>query len=228
MKTKKALAVILAVVMLVLPLAVSSFAATENAVVTNSVKAVYYDTEFFNPQGLAILFDGEEIIYAPTDGNFRFEPALNELLTVETTEVAVYYNNVFVGTVPVTVEHNLGEVTLVGNGHGEYCLGCGALHNFEFHYDYSAGDDPNKFDPDSSDFDYVTEWIPNDDASLFTPQTATGVCSICNSEVTKTIPGTARFDTLFDEESLAPLEGTILYYVSTILISLIEMIVGLN
>lgn len=228
MKTKKALAVFLAVVMLVLPLAVSSFAATENAIVTNPVKTTYYDAEVFSPQGLTVLVDGKEIAYAPTNGNFRFEPALNELLSVETTEVVVYYDNTIVGSVPVTVEHLLGDIALVGNGHGQYCLGCGSLHNFEFHYDYSFGEDSKKFDPDSEDYDHVTEWIPNDDASLFTPQTATGVCSVCNSEITKSLPGTARFDTIFDEEALAPLEGTILYYISTILLSLIEMIFNLN
>ena len=228
MKTKKALAVILAVVMLVLPLAVSSFAATENAIITNTEKITYNDTEFFNPQGLIIVFEGEEIPYAPTDANFRFEPALNELLTVETTSVAVYYDNIFVGTTPVTVGHLLGDVTEVGNGHGQYCLGCGTLHNFERHYDYASGEDATKFDPDSDDYDYITEWIPNDDGSIFLPQTTTGVCSVCGAEVTRNIPGTAKFDTLFDEEALAPLEGTILFYISTILLSLIEMFTGLN
>lgn len=228
MKTKKALAVILAVVMLVLPLAVSSFAATENALVTNSTKTTYNDTEFFNPQGLVILVNGVEIAYAPTNAKFRFEPALNELLTVETTEVAIYYDNLFVTTAPVTVEHILGDVTEVGNGHGQYCLGCGTLHNFEKHYDYSAGKDANLYEPEEGDYDYVGNWIPNDDASLFLPQTETGTCSVCNAEITRNIPGSARFDTIFDEEALAPLEGTILFYISTILISLIEMFAGLN
>jgi hypothetical protein len=41
MKTKKALAVLLAVVMLVMPLAVSSFAATENGIVAGPTKTAY-------------------------------------------------------------------------------------------------------------------------------------------------------------------------------------------
>lgn len=228
MKTKKALAVFLAVVMLVLPLAVSSFAATENAIVTAPAKTTYNDSQVFNPQGLTILVDGEEIIYSHADEKFRFEPALNEFLTVETTAVRVYYNNAYVCDVPVTVEHILGELTIVGNGHGYYCLGCGTLHNFEKHYDYSAGEDPNKFEPGTADYDYVGEWIPNDDGGIFLAQTETGTCSVCNAEVTRNIPGTAKFDSLFDEGALAPLEGTILFYVSTILVSLIQMLVGIN
>ena len=228
MKTKKALAVLLAVVMLVLPLAVSSFAATENAIVANPVKVVYNDTEFFAPQGLTILVNGEEIPYTPTNEKFRFEPALNELLTVETTEVAVYYDNVFVAYAPVVVEHILGDITEVGNGHGQFCLGCGTLHNFEKHYDYSSGNNANKYEPEEGDYDYVGEWVPNDDGSIFLPQTTTGMCSVCNAEVTRNIPGTAKFDSLFDEDALAPLEGTILSYISLILLSLIEMFAGIN
>lgn len=227
MKTKKALAVFLAVVMLVLPLAVSSFAATENAIVTLPAQTTYNDSQVFNPHGLTILVDGEEIAYSHTDENFRFEPALNELLTVETTAVRVYYNNAYICDVPVSVEHILGELTIVGNGHGYYCLGCGTLHNFEKHYEYSFGENPNECD-DKDDYDYVGEWIPNDDGGIFLAQTATGTCSVCNAEVTRTIPGTAKFDSLFDNGSLAPLEGTILEYVSIILVSLIQMLVGIN
>lgn len=236
MKTKKALAVFLAVVMLVLPLAVSSFAATEKAIVTNPVKTLYNDTEVFSPQGLTISVNGEEIVYSPADEKFRFEPALNELLAVNTdadnnvipTTVSVYYDNDYIGSVEIIVNHLLGDLTVVGNGHGQYCLGCGALHNFEKHYDYSAGKDDEAYEPEEGDFDYVGNWVPNDDGGLFLAQTTTGTCSVCNAEVTRNIPGTAKFDTLFDEESLAPLEGTILGYVGTILVSLIQMLVGIN
>lgn len=236
MKTKKALAVFLAVVMLVLPLAVSSFAATENAIVTNPVKTTYNDTEVFSPQGLTILADGDEIVYSPADEDFRFEPALNELLTVNTddegaiipTAVAVYYNNEYIGSVDVIVNHILGDITVVGNGHGQYCLGCGTLHNFEKHYDYSAGEDANAYEPEKGDYDYVGNWVPNDDGGIFLAQTTTGTCSVCGAEVTRNIPGTAKFDSLFDEDSLTIMEGTIVYYISTILVSLIQMLVGIK
>ena len=208
MKTKKALAVLLAVVMLVMPLAVSSFAATENGIVAGPVKTAYTDNEFFNPQGLSITYNGEVITYVPTDASFRFEPALNELLTVETVEAKIYYNNEFIGAVAISVDHLLGELTAIDHGHGYFCLGCGTLHNFENHT--------------------VNEWIPNDDGGIFTMQTQTGICTVCNATVTEGIPGSAKFDSLFNSELMTELEGTILGYVSTILVSLVQMLVGIK
>ena len=211
MKTKKALAVVLAVVMLVVPFAVSSFAAAANGIEAGPLKATYNDTEYFNAQGLTIVYEGEIIDYSPADSNFRFEPALNELLTVETTEVAVYYNNRFIGMVPVTVEHLLGELTAIDHGHGYFCLGCGTLHNFENHI--------------------VEEWIPNDDGGIFTMQTQTGTCTICSAQVTESIPGTEKFYFLFDVETegaLTELEGTILQYFYQIAVTLIQMLVGIS
>ena len=209
MKTKKALAVLLAVVMLVMPFAVSSLAAGQ--VVTAPIKTAYTDAEYFNPQGLSILYGNEVIVYTPTDANFRFDPALNEFLSVETTEVAVYYNNELVDMVPVTVEHLLGELTVIDHGHGNFCLGCGTLHNFENHN--------------------VEEWIPNDDGGIFTMQTQTGVCTVCNAEVTESIPGSEKFLFLFDletEGAMSELETTIIVYFQQIAVTLIQMLVGIS
>ena len=203
MKTKKALAVVLAVVMLVMPLAVSSFAA--GTILTDPIKTAYNDTEYFNPQGLSFLVGTEVVVYSPTDADFRFDPALNELLTVETTEVAVYYDNQFIATIPVTVEHVLGELTAIDNGHGRYCLGCGKLHNFENHI--------------------VEEWIPNDDGGLFIQQSQTGRCTICDAEVTEKIPNSEKFLYVFGD--LTELEGTIASYFYSIAVSLIQMLAGI-
>ncbi|MBQ7115247.1 MAG: hypothetical protein IJN94_02390 [Clostridia bacterium] len=226
MKTKKALAVILAVVMLVMPFAVSSFAATSE-IIAEPYKTAYNDSECFIPQGLVVNVDGVDIDYTPIDAKFRFIPSLDELLTVETTKVDVYYDNELVGSIPVTVEHILGEITVVGNGHGRYCLGCGTLHNFEKHYDYSAGSNPNECD-DKADYDYVSEWIPNDDGGLFVQQTATGVCSICNAEVTKNIAGSETFGSIFEGETMSEIEAMILSYINMILVPLIQMLVGIS
>ncbi len=208
MKTKKALAVLLAVVMLVMPLAVSSFAATANEIVTDPVKTAYNDSEYFNPVGIVITYNGKEITYTPDNLKFRFEPALNELLTVETTEVVVYYNNEIIGTVGVTVEHVLGDLVPIDNGHGKYCLGCGTLHEFEPHV--------------------VTNWVPNDDGGIFLNQTQTGTCDICDAEVTENIPGTAKFDSLFNPDAMTPTEFKLVDYISKILVSLIQMLVGIK
>ncbi len=217
MKTKKALAVLLAVVMLVMPLAVSSFAATASAIVSGPIKTVYTDSEYFNPLGIVIATNtGTVVTYTPDNDKFRFEPALNELLAVNTddagtvipSEVAVYYDNEYVGSVEVTVNHVLGELTALGNGHGKFCLGCGTIHEFEDHM--------------------VSEWIPNDDGGIFVAQTQTGYCDVCGAEVTEQIPGSESFMNLFDGPGLTELEATIITYINMILVPLIQMLTGIN
>ena len=59
-------------------------------------------------------------------------------------------------------------------------------------------------------------------------QTQTGICTVCNATVTEGIPGSAKFDSLFNSELMTELEGTILGYVSTILVSLVQMLVGIK
>ncbi len=208
MKTKKALAVILAVVMLVMPLAVSSFAATANGIVTGPIKTAYNDSEYFSPIGIVISYEGKSVTYVPGDSNFRFTPALDELVTVETTDVIVYYDNVEIGTVAITVDHILGELVAIDNGHGKFCLGCGQLHEFEEHD--------------------VPEYIPNDDGGLFVLQTETGVCTVCNAEVTRSIPGSEKFLGAFDTENLTELEAEIITYVYTILVSLVQALLSIS
>lgn len=215
MRTKKALAVLLAVVMLVMPLAVSSFAA--GGIVSGPIKTVYTDSEYFNPLGISVTTDSGSIVaYTPGDANFRFDPALNELLAVNAddvgtalpTTVAVYYANEYVGSVEIIVNHVLGELTAVGNGHGKFCVGCGTIHEFEAHT--------------------VSEWVPNDDGGIFVAQTQTGYCDVCGAEVTETIPGSETFLSLFDGDNITELEGTIIGYIQMIAVSLIQMLVGIK
>lgn len=207
MKTKKALAVVLAMVMLVMPLAVSSFAA-ENGIIAGPAKTVYNDSEYFNPVGIVVSYEGNIVAYVPGDSNFRFEPALDELVTVETTDVVVYYNNVVVGTVAISVDHILGELVAIDNGHGKFCLGCGQLHEFEEHD--------------------VPEYIPNDDGGFIVLQTETGICSVCNAEVTRTIPGSEKFTSAFDTENLTDLEAELIGYIYMILVSLIQSFLSIS
>ena len=205
MKTRKALAVVLAVVMLIVPFAVSSFAA--GSVSTNAQKTAYTDAECFNPNGLVVTVDGTRIEYSAADNNFRFLPALNETLTVEDTEVFVYYKNELVGSVPVTVNHVLGDLVSIDNGHGRYCLGCGELHEFEEHV--------------------INDWIPNDDGGIFSMQSQTGTCEICGGTYTEKILGSEGFAHLFDFDSLTTLETTIVGYIYSIAVSLIQMVIGI-
>lgn len=215
MRTKKAIAVLLAVVMLAVPFAVVSYAAP--AIVTAPDKTEYTDCEFFNPQGL-VVSDGENLIaYTPTDADFSFSPALNEYLSVgtnadgedvNTTYVEVYYKNRYVGSVEITVNHVLGEITSLSEaGHGQYCLGCGKVHNYEAHS--------------------ITEYIPNDDGGLFIQQTQTGTCEICGEKVTQRIPGSEKFLTIFGGE-MTQFEGEIIAYFYMIAVTLIQAISGIK
>ena len=215
MRTKKAIAVLLAVVMLAVPFAVVSYAAP--AIVTAPIKTEYTDCEFFNPQGL-VVSDGENLIaYTPTDADFSFSPALNEYLSVgtnadgedvNTTYVEVYYKNRYVGSVEITVNHVLGEITSLSEaGHGQYCLGCGKVHNYEAHS--------------------ITEFIPNDDGGLFIQQTQTGTCEICGEKVTQRIPGSEKFLTIFGGE-MTQFEGELIAYFYMIAVTLIQAISGIK
>lgn len=205
MKTRKALAVLLAVVLLVVPLTLSSFAAT--TITSPAIKTVYNDSEHFNPQGLVISDGTNTIEYSPVNSDFRFDPAIDKLLTVDTDSVRVFYKDEYVGSIDVTVEHILGELVSIDNGHGHYCLGCGTLCDFEEHN--------------------VEEFIPNDDAGFFICQTETGTCTVCGGKVTRSIEGTEKFDQLFDSSNMTGVELEILKYFKMIVVTLVQMIVGI-
>lgn len=215
MRTKKAIAVLLAVVILAIPFAVVSYAASE--IVAQPIKTVYTDCEKFNPQGLVISVDGEEIPYTPIDTNFEFMPGLDNYLTVSVNAdgdelpyntIEVYYNNRYVGSIQVEVNHVLGEITNLGDaGHGQYCLGCGAIYNYDAHS--------------------IPEFIPNDDGNLFLPQTQTGTCEICNGKVTENIPGSEGFQYIFGGE-MTDLESTIVGYIYMIAVTLIQALAGIK
>ncbi len=243
MKTRKALAVLLAVVMLVVPLAASSYAAPAATIVSLAEVTEYTDIEYFNPQGLVVNDGTNDIVYTPANKDFSFVPALNELLTIDavdaegnpifsaTKEINVFYKNVFCGTIEVTVSHALtGKLQHIGNGHGEYCLGCGNLFNFARHTTDVPADMNNmvfahvEFDPNFFEDKNI---IPNDDGGFFTPQTKTGTCSVCNGKETITIQGSEKFLTIFDN-NLTDLEGTVVIYLYQIAVSLIQMLTGIN
>lgn len=208
MKTRKALAVLLAVVLMVVPFAVSSYAT--GTIVSPAIKTVYTDAEFFNPQGLVVNDGTKDVAYTPTDDNFRFVPGLDQFLTVDTTEVSVFYKNEFVGVVSVTVNHILGDLVAIDKGHGRYCLGCGELHEFENCT--------------------VTNWIPNDDGGIFVQQTQSGKCEVCGNIVTESIPGSEKFLTLFNPQdgAMTELETTIIGYFYQLVVPLLQMLIGIS
>ena len=102
-----------------------------------------------------------------------------------------------------------GDIVCLGQAaHGQYCLGCGKVHNYEEHS--------------------VPEWIPNDDGGLFLQQTQTGKCEICKGEITESIPGSEKFVSIFDTENMTDTELEIVGYLYSILVSLIQMLVGIK
>ncbi len=216
MKIKRAVAILLVAVMLLVPVSSSVFAASV-ALVSGPIKVAYTDNEYFNPQGIVVNVDGKDVTYTPDNAKFTFVPALNEHIkvtvaedgTVVPTEIDVYYDNQLAGTVSVTVAHIWGEMTYLDNNfHGKYCLGCGVIEERLSHN--------------------VAEFIPNDDGGLFIDQTQTGTCLDCGQPITESIPNTNRFNSLFDISSLTDMEMEILVYIGQILVPLIQMLVGLK
>jgi hypothetical protein len=229
MKAKKILAVLLVAIMLLVPF--SSVAGAANRwLVSGPIITAYKDTEYFNPQGIVISVDGVEVTYTPDNENFKFVPALDELLSTTdmimkdeynpeldengykqyTTDVAIYYNEQLVDTITVSVKHDWGETTYFDDTHhGNNCKGCGIV-------------DEVTFGPHN-----VKQYIPNDDGGLFIEQSETGTCEDCHAEVTRKIPGTHKFESIFTGD-YTETESTILTYVTTILVTLIQFLTGIR
>lgn len=209
MKTKKLLALLLAVAMLVVPFAVVSNAAGTYTIVAPSEKTAYLDTEFFAPYGLVINDGTNDVAYSPNNADFSFVPALNELLSVDDAEVQVFYKNEYVGTVAITVEHKLGELVSIDSKHGRYCLGCGEVHELEDHV--------------------ITNWVPNDDGSLFFCQTETGKCDICGGSMSRDIPGTEKILAILPQDgTMTDFEAEIMGYFYSIAVTLIQMLASIR
>ncbi len=238
MKIKRAVAILLVAVMLLVPASLSVVAA-DTAIVSGPIKVVYTDNEYFNPQGLVISVNGENITYTPDNNKFSFVPALNEHIKANTvvmngfepaydkagnilytSDVEVYYNNEKVDTITLNVTHIYGDITYMDNNfHGQYCLGCGAVKET-----YSTDD--MKFVSGLSAHT-VPEYIPNDDGGLFIEQTETGTCSGCGHEITRSIKGSNKFDTVFSGNMTA-FETEIIGYIRDILVTLIQMLTGIR
>lgn len=229
MKAKRTLAVLLVAIMLIVPFATSASAASVSLVSGPTITA-YKDTEYFNPHGIVVSVDGVEVTYSPDNDSFKFVPALDELITTAdvvmadannaavdengytlyTADVAIYYDEQLVATVTVDVTHDWGKTTYYDNNyHGRNCKGCGIVdtltltnHNVE-------------------------QYIPNDDGGLFIEQSETGTCKDCNTEITRKIPGTNKFNSIFSGE-YTETESTILTYLSTILVTLIQVLAGIR
>lgn len=190
-KTKRLLATVLSVVMLLSVFSVISLAAgpyTFN-LSQGPYKVEYYDYERFEPDGIYVTVTDAtgstvETVYYSAGGRFSFSVDLSRPLTVETTAVDVYLDGALVASVPVTVNHKLEENTSLGSTkHGTRCAGCGYV------------------DPDSMEEHIYddTAWTPNEDSTFVRDNTESNFCLECNHEIKREIDGSAGYDIEFGE-----------------------------
>ena len=191
MKTKRLLATVLSVVMLLSVFSVISLAAGPYTFTLSQgpSKTEYYDYERFDPKGIAVTVTDAngmivETIYYSEDSRFSFSVDLARPLTADTTAVDVYIDSALVASVPVTVNHKYEENTSLGSTkHGTKCAGCGDVI-------------PNTMDEHSYD---DTAWTPNEESSFLRDNTESNFCLVCNHEIKREIDGSAGYDIEFAE-----------------------------
>ncbi len=184
MKTRKILALVMAIAILAVSMTVVASATEEvptsaYTILFKQTKDTYTDAECFEPKGLVVTDATKtQIKYSTESQFFTFSVELDQPLTVYMTEVEVFYKGESCGFVPVKVSHVGGEIVPVNNhSHGQICSACGVIcHNTDHKVEY---------------------WVPNGDAGLVTSETETGTCTVCGDTVSRYISGTATFTTVF-------------------------------
>lgn len=190
MKTKRLLATVLSVVMLLSVFSVISLAAGPYTftLTQGPSKVEYYDYERFDPTGISVTVTDStgatlENVSYPNE-RFSFSVNLSKKLTVDVTEVEVKLDGAVVANVPVTVQHKFEENTSLGSTkHGTKCFGCGYV-------------DPDTMEEHTYD---DTAWTPNDNSTFVRDNTESNFCLVCNHEITREIDGTAGYDIEFAE-----------------------------
>lgn len=198
MKTKRLLATVLSVVMLLSVFSVVAFAEDETQapkytfeLTSAPSKTEYYDYERFDPSDLTITVKDssgaivETVYYSSSIAyRFTFSPKASSVLTVDVTEISVTLDGQFVANIPVTVNHKFEEHTSLGSTtHGTKCFGCGYVipETMEEHsYDDAA-------------------WTPNDESTFVRDNTESNFCLVCNHEIKREIDGSAGYDVEFGE-----------------------------
>lgn len=192
MKTKRLLATVLSVVMLLSVFSVISLAAGPYTftLTQGPSKVEYYDYERFDPTGISVTVTDstgavvETVSYSSYPERFSFSVNLSKKLTVDVTEVEVKLDGAVVANVPVTVNHKYEENTSLGSTkHGTKCFGCG----------YVVPDSMEEHTYDD------TAWTPNDDSTFVRDNTESNFCLVCNHEIKREIDGSAGYDIEFAE-----------------------------
>ncbi len=192
MKTKRLLATVLSVIMLLSVFSVISLAAGPYTftLTQGPTKVEYYDNERFDPSGIIVTVTDatgatvETVSYSAGDVRFSFSVNLSKKITVDTTTVDVYLDGALVQSVPVTVQHKFEENTSLGSTkHGTKCFGCGYV-------------DPDSMEEHTYD---DTAWTPNNDSTFVRDNTESNFCLVCNHEIKREIDGSAGYDIEFAE-----------------------------
>ena len=185
MKTRKILALVMAIALLAVSMTIVASAeeaaeipTSTYTVSTEPAKKAYTDAECFDATGLVISDGSTNISYDTDYQYFTFTTEKTETLTVYMTEIEVFYKGESCGFIPVVVSHAGGEIVPVNNhSHGQICSACGVICKNESHD--------------------VPYWVPNGDATLVKSETETGTCTICGDTVSQYIEGTATYQTIF-------------------------------
>ncbi len=193
MKTKRLLATVLSVIMLLSVFSVISLAAGPYTftLTQGPAKVEYFDYERFDPTGITVTVTDttgatiETLTYSESLSNrFSFSVDLTKKMTVDTTAVDVFLDGALVASVPVIVNHKYEENTSLGSTkHGTKCFGCGYV-------------DPDSMEEHSYD---DTAWTPNDDSTFLRDNTESNFCLVCNHEIKREIDGSAGYDIEFAE-----------------------------
>ena len=191
MKTRKILALIMAIAILALSMTVVVAAEDEEAeepdylydIVSEPDNYKFTDAQYFDATGLVIADETQKIYYDTEYQFFTFSAGQTSPLTVYVTEIEVFYKGESCGFVEVSVSHAGGEIVPVNNHHhGQICSACGVICKNEEHE--------------------VPYWVPNGDASLVRGETETGTCTVCGDTVSQIIPNTATYATIFADIDL--------------------------
>lgn len=184
MKTRKILALVMAIALLAVSMTIVASAEEAErpesiySVTVQPTKLNYTDVETFDATGLVISDGTTNIAYETDYQYFTFSVEADQPLTIYMTEIEVFYKGETCGFVTIAVTHAGGEIVPVNNhGHGQICAGCGVICKNTDHE--------------------VPYWVPNGDAGLITSETETGTCSVCGDTVSRYIPGTATYTTVF-------------------------------
>lgn len=193
MKTKRLLATVLSVVMLLSVFSVISLAAGPYTfkLTKGPNRTEYYDYERFDPSGIVVTVTDatgatvETVYYSNSpDSRFKFSVDLTKKLPESTETIDIYLDGALVETIPVTVDHKYEENTSLGSQvHGTKCFGCGYVV-------------PNSMEDHEYD---DTAWTPNDDDTFLRDNTESNFCLVCNHEITREIDGSAGYDIEFAE-----------------------------